>query len=406
MSRLTIRARLTLIYGAMFVIAGVVLLGLTYLLVDARLPGAIQIFRPGLNGQFRDAFTVPVEVGGDRMTLGDLPARYRQNTLNELLTQGGIALALVASVALAFGWLVATRTLQPLYRITDTARRIAAAPAADRSLHERIGRAGPRDLQELAGTFDAMLERLDHAFDGQRRFVANASHELRTPLTLNRSLLEVALRRPDASADLRQLGAVLLDINEQHERLIGGLLLLARSEQEVSGTSYVDLADVIEHVLDQAGTEAAAADVTVSAELAEAPVRGDPVLLEHLVRNLVENAIRHNRPGGRAWVSARVRPDGQAEFTVSNTGPTVPRYEIASLFEPFRRLPRPAGGPASGRGSPGPDAPGPGPAGVGLGLSIVRSIARAHGGDARVSSRDGGGLVVTITVPADGEPAP
>jgi signal transduction histidine kinase len=229
-----------------------------------------------------------------------------------------------------------------------------------------------------------MLERLDHAFDGQRRFVANASHELRTPLTLNRSLIEVALRRPDASPDLRQLGSVLLDINEQHERLIGGLLLLARSEQEVSGTSYVDLADVAEHVLDQAGPEAEAADVTVSADLAEAPVRGDAVLLEHLVRNLVENAIRHNQPGGRAQVAARVRADGLAEFTVTNTGPAVPKYEIASLFEPFRRL------RSAGRG---------GPVGVGLGLSIVRSIARAHGGEASARSRDGGGLVVTITIP-------
>ncbi len=159
-------------------------------------------------------------------------AHVRAAATKALLTQGSIALVVVGGLAAGFGWLVAGRVLAPLHRVTDTARRIAAAPAAGRGLHERIALRGPDDeVKNLADAFDTMVERLDHSFDGQRRFVANASHELRTPLTLGRALVEVAIHRKTASDDVKQLGETLLEINSRHEQLITGLLLLADSRR-------------------------------------------------------------------------------------------------------------------------------------------------------------------------------
>jgi signal transduction histidine kinase len=297
-----------------------------------------------------------------------------------------VALILVSAVAVALGWLIAGRMLRPLHRITATARRIADAPPDGTGLRERIALTGPQDeVRELADTFDHMLERLDHAFDGQRRFIANASHELHTPLTLNRTLLEVALTPENAPPEVRQLGTTLLAINERHGRLIDGLLMLARSERDLSERAYVDLADIVEHV---AGSGAASSTVKVVTEPGEASVIGDPVLLEHLVRNLVENGVRHNRAED-GWVRVRtgLAPDGQAQLTVSNSGPVVPHYEVPMLFEPFRRF--------QTERLPSP--------GAGLGLSIVRSVARAHSGTVQAQARDEGGLTVTVTLPAADE---
>jgi signal transduction histidine kinase len=394
-SRLTIRARLTLVYGGLFLLAGIVLLGVTYALMSQRLPDGDHTVRsdpsastrsvpsPGLapNGQVRSTSAADdplVRVASDA----------QQDTLDTLLTQGGIALALVGAAAIALGWLIAGRVLQPLHRITETARRIASSPAADRGLHDRIALNGPRDeIKELADTFDVMLEHLDHSFDGQRRFIANASHELRTPLTLNRALLEVAVRRGPATPEVRQLGETLLEINARHERLIDGLLMLARSDSEVGERSFVDLADIVEHVaaLVPPGT------VTVHTEPNEAPTTGNPVLLERLVQNLVENGVRHNNTeDGWVRVASGMRPDGRVIVEVSNTGPVVPRYEIPSLFEPFHRL-----------GTERHHSP---PLGAGLGLSIVQAVARAHDGDVRAEPRAGGGLTVTVTLPGSADP--
>jgi signal transduction histidine kinase len=382
--RLTLRNRLTIVYGGLFLCAGLALLAVTYLLVDAQIIGPFTFDAPPA-GELR-------VIGGG--TAGGDPAasqylvsqadQLRQDTLSSLLTQGAIALVIVGGLAVLLGWLVAGRLLAPLHRITETARRIGAAPDADRGLHERIALRGPADeVKELADTFDGMLSRLDHAFDGQRRFVANAAHELRMPLTLNRSLVEVAMNRPTASADMRQLGEVLLDINARHERLINGLLLLARTEHGITHRSYVDLVDVVEHVTDETAGQADAAGVAVAVEPAEAPVLGDALLLEQLVRNLLDNAVRHNLPGG-GWVRITTSMDTHARVTVSNTGPAVPRYDIPALFEPFRR----AGGERVGMNGS-----------TGLGLSIVRAIAHAHGGHVTAEPRDGGGLTVTVSLP-------
>ena len=383
--RLTIRARFTLVCGGLLLASGIAVLGVTYFLIAQQGPST----------NYSGATPTPTAAGSTAQPPGSnsqpppvldhqTADEAQRNVLKGLLTQGGLALAVVTAAASVSGWLLAGRLLQPLHQITDTARRIADAPAADRGLHERIALQGPADeIRQLADTFDVMLERLDHSFEGQRRFIANASHELRTPLTINRTLLEVATDAEDASVEIRQLGMTLLSINARHEQLINGLLLLARSENELTEVSYVDLSDIVDHVVAQVRSDA----VSVRTEAAEAPASGNPILLERLVQNLVENAVRYNvADDGWVRVTSGTRPDGGATLVVSNTGPSVPSYEIPGLFEPFRRL--------------GIDRVSTASAGAGLGLSIVRAVARAHGGEVRAESRDGGGLVVTVDLPA------
>lgn len=396
MKRLTLRARLTLIYGGLFFAAGVLLLGATYVLFQQQLAHRTQT----VIGKTPAGGAVPrldpeavVDVNGDLLSGAEAEQWLitQQSTLRDaaatsLLTQGGIALGAVGGAAAGFGWLVAGRVLSPLHRVTDAARRIASAPSTEPGLHERIALRGPDDeVKNLADAFDTMVERLDRSFDGQRRFVASASHELRTPLTVGRSLIELAMHRRSASADVRRLGEDLLEINSRHERLITGLLLLTKSENEITEKFPVDLADLVTHVVTQTAPEAERAGITVVEDAADALTLGDGLLLERLVHNLVENGIRHNTgPGGMVEVVSRtVAEDGVVEVAVVNTGPVVPRHEVQDVFEPFRRLgaDRIAGG-------------------AGLGLSIVRAVATAHGGEATARPRAGGGLVVTVRLPA------
>ncbi|MGH3243459.1 MAG: sensor histidine kinase [Spirillospora sp.] len=388
--RPTIRMRLTLLYTGLFLGTGVLLLGLTYFLVKNNLenqsaPKANRVFGEGLTTMESEPDLPPN--GPPRMAdkkvegaLVKVQDDYQRRTLSALLTQGAFALGLVGAAGLGFGWLLADRALRPVHTITETAGRVARS----HDLTERIGYEGPRDdVKELADTFDTMLGRLARAFDGQRRFVANASHELRTPLAINRTLIDVAVRRPDATGDVKRLGESLLVVNGRHERLIDGLLTLAGTESVAVDAGPLDLADVAGHVLDQAAPEARAHGVTSRRALAPAVTSGDPVLVERLVQNLVENAVRHNRDGGELSVTTRTR-DGWAEVAVSNTGPAVPAYEVETIFEPFRRLGNDR--LRSDRGS-------------GLGLSIVRATATAHCGSVAAVPRRGGGLDVTVRLP-------
>lgn len=389
----TIRGRLTALYGGLFFLAGAVFLALTYLLVWQILNRSApqQPETDGLRQALSRIGTLPFGEGGRQVPVEELftairaaQDQQRQDVLSSLLTQGGVALVGVGLVAAALGWLLARRALQPVHKITETAKRIASSDAS-RGLHERITHTGPRDeVTELAQTFNAMLERLDNSFDGQTRFIANASHEMRTPLAVKRALIEITVTRPGTSEDAKQLGESLLEINARHERLIDGLLTLADSENEVTDLSPVDLADIADHVLQQLSAHAKAVDVGIRpGELTAAPVVGDPVLLERLTQNLVENAIRHNHASG--WLSVSTSSSsGQSRVTVSNTGPIVRPYEIEVLFQPFRRLDRERLA---------------GERGFGLGMSIARAISRAHNGDVTAVPRPEGGLDVTVTLP-------
>jgi signal transduction histidine kinase len=384
MRRATIRVRLTGLYGALLLLAGAALLGVTYLLVQEILDAGLPQYASEIE-RLSEQFKAQGRPGGQWAAAFNAEReRFLSATLDALLVRGGVALAAVALVAGAAAWLLAGRALRPLQRITETARRIATAGRAGGGLHERIGLAGPRDeVKELADTFDAMLERLDRSFDSQRRFVANASHEIRTPLALNRALVELAVTRPDAPEEIRRLGESLLVVNERHERLIDGLLTLADSERPVTERSPVDLAEVAEHVL-QLMAAAAEAKVAVRSTIGAALTSGDPVLLERLTQNLVENAIRHNLPAD-GWLSVETSTaDGGALLVVCNSGPAVPRYEIETLFLPFRRL----HGERIGRDRS-----------FGLGLSIVRAVATAHGGNVAAEPQPDGGLTVQVTLP-------
>ncbi|MFB7514521.1 sensor histidine kinase [Streptomyces sp. NPDC056144] len=384
--RPTIRIRLTLLYGGMFLIAGILLLSIIYLFTAqtlgesaAHLPfkiveGKVQpttswceLPVQGTGEQFNDAVSVCLRYQSDQ-------------ALEDLLRRSLFALLGLSIIAFAFGYAMAGRVLSPLGRITRTARQVAGSDLA-----RRIELDGPDDeLKELADTFDEMLDRLERAFTAQQRFVANASHELRTPLAINRTLLEVHLSDPGAPVELQQLGKTLLATNERSEQLVEGLLLLARSDNQIVERKPVDLAEVASRAIDQTHGEAVAKGVEIRGERAPAVVKGNGVLLERIALNLLQNAVRYNVPeDGWVSVSTEVR-DGQAVLLVSNTGPVVPAYEIDNLFEPFRRLRQERTGSDKG---------------VGLGLSIARSVARAHGGRIIAEPREGGGLVMRVTLP-------
>ncbi|MFD5087299.1 sensor histidine kinase [Kitasatospora sp. NPDC058201] len=376
--RPTIRIRLTLLYGGMFLMAGVVLLMLMYFFLRQALHDVAPppfIFEKGTT------------VNGVVMT----PEQFNQflvkrheaassAALNTLLRKSLTVLVCLAVIAFAAGYAMAGRVLRPLGRITRTAREVASS-----DLHRRIELDGPDDeLKELADTFDDMLDRLDHSFDSQRRFVANASHELRTPLAINRTLLEVQLSDPDASNDLQQLGKTLLATNERSEQLVEGLLLLARSDNELTDRRPVEFSEVATRALEQTRAEAGNREVELRATLHPATVAGNGVLLERIALNLLQNAVRYNSAGG--WVEITTAPvPGGGELVVSNTGPVVPGYELEHIFEPFRRV-KGADRTRSDKG-------------VGLGLSIVRSVVRAHHGTIEATPRSGGGLTMRVRIP-------
>jgi signal transduction histidine kinase len=403
--RPSVRLRFTLLYGGLFLAAGAGLLALTYTIVQANfmpLPSQVAVALPP-NDVIEDptgkrvvqflpsALEEKVTTDGRQLAdaLEELQQQARVAAERRLLYGSGVALACMALVSVGLGWVVAGRVLRPLHDITATAKRLSG-----QNLHERIGLDGPEDeLKELADTFDAMLERLDAAFESQRRFVANASHELRTPLTIARTEVDVALANPKSTpAELRAMAERVRDATARSERLIESLLTLARSERELRARDPADLAEAAGDALSAARREAGPLGLSVTAHLAPAPVAGDQALLDRLVANLVENAVRHNQPGGwlevatgterGAWTGVR----GTAFVQVANGGTPIPPDQAPSLFEPFRRL---AGRTAEAGGA-------------GLGLSIVRSVAKAHGGQAHARALPYGGLEVTVCLPTSG----
>ncbi len=385
LARPTIRLRLTALYGVVFLITGAVLLTIGYLLVRHNL-AARSDFRKELR---RLGIAAPSPSPFFRRRLGFGPGspearvatavrnQLTSQTLHRLVLEYAAALGVMTVVSVVAGWLVAGRALRPLRRITGTARRVSGE-----NLGERIALSGPADeLKELADTFDGMLARLDRAFASQRHFVANASHELRTPLAIMRAEVDVALADPAANADeLRQMGAAVRETVDRCERLLEGLLTLARSEAASGHAEPVDLAALAGDCLTDLRARAEEGGVALRDDLEPAEVAGEPALLERMIANLLENAIRYNQPGGFVEVSTR-RQDGSVSLTVGNTGRRIEPEEAAVLVEPFRRLDRGAGG-------------------SGLGLSIVRTVAEAHDGRVAIDPRPEGGLTVEVVLPS------
>ncbi|TDC94529.1 HAMP domain-containing protein [Nonomuraea deserti] len=372
-ARWTVRLRLTLLYGVLFLGAGAVLLAVTYVLV-VHGPPFVKV-EPPAAPRLRDVFERPVPVV-------EPPVQRRAEYLWRFLVASVLALVLMTFAAVGLGWVVAGRVLRPLRTITATVREISA-----RDLHQRLGSQGPDDeIRDLADTFDGLLGRLEAAFEAQRAFVANASHELRTPLTFERSLLEIALADPDAGVrDLRAACERVLTSNQGQERLIEALLTLSRSQRGLDQHEDLDLAEAAQATLGSARAEAAARGVRVEAALAVARTAGDPRLVERLAANLVHNAVRHNVAGGWAHVWTGIDA-GRPTLRVRNSGPVIPADQVDALFQPFRRL-------AGDRTADGH--------GLGLGLSIVAAVAAAHHAELTARALPGGGLEVRAGFPGD-----
>jgi signal transduction histidine kinase len=379
--RRSIRARIAIACAGLFLVLGGILIGATYGLVAHIKPASGPLILPTCAPASRNRSLAHRHLCA-QLQANRRAAAIRQASTDrsEFLVYSLTGLGMATLLAGGLGWAVSGRVLRPLRAITD-----AAKSASPENLDQRLALTGPPDeLTELADTFDAMLARLDAAFASQRRFVANASHELRTPLTEMRALIDVSLAKPASSA--RQPDPVLAGVRaavDKSEELIEALLTLASSDSGLDHTQVVDLPTAVEDAIDLSAPVAAARQVRIDTTLQDAQVTGDRVLLERLVSNLIDNAVRHNVPGG--WVLASTRHHaGRVELTVANGGEPVPADQVTGLFEPFRRL--------SGRAGT--------PLGTGLGLSIVASVARAHGGEAEAHARADGGLEVRISLPA------
>ncbi|WP_433131169.1 sensor histidine kinase [Micromonospora sp. CA-240977] len=356
--RLSARSRLTAVYTGLVLAAGFLLLALTYLLL---LRGSLQLPRHH----------------------EDISGRLRGEVIFDLLTRAALALLVVTALAGLTGWLVAGRILRPIRTISGTANRLSAE-----NLSERIPVRPPADeLAALAATINGMLDRIQHGIaerdrvlNSQRLFVANAAHELRTPLTTMRTAIDVTL---DGKPDRTELVAMADDIAiavETTQRTLDGLLVLARSQAGPLRRTPVDLAQVAAAALADAADRAAYGAVTLQADLRPATASGEPVLLERMAGNLLENALRYNHASGDVTVASGTT-NGHAFLRVVNTGPLVTPEEERRLFEPFVR--------GAGNGTRG----------AGLGLSIVRAVVTAHGGEISSTARPTGGMDIAVHLP-------
>ncbi len=372
----TVRLRLTLLYSGLFLVSGVVLLGITYLLFRSA---------GGVNLIVSDGTTDGSISPGSAEVLRNLEAEARvremyagaveRNTdlLHQGLIRSVVVLAIMTAISIALGWLVAGRVLRPLRTMTATTRQIS-----ERNLDERLALPGPQDeLKDLADTIDGLLARLEAHVAEQQRFAANASHELRTPLALTQTLLDVA--RADPNRDNGELVERLSAVNTRAVDLTEALLLLSRADQRSFAREYVDLSLVAEEATETLLPLAEKHGVTIETAVETAPTIGSRALLLQLSTNLVHNAIVHNLPEqGTVWVRTGV-DSTDAMLVVENTGEQLTRQMVATLEEPFLR---------------GSERVRSDHAGVGLGLTIARSITQAHEGTLTLAPRDGGGLRV------------
>jgi signal transduction histidine kinase len=394
LSPLWLRLRLTFAYGVLSIVSGIALLVITYLLLSQSQRGDVQAvevqqppfppeppFRPEPPFVPEPSF-VPDPSSGGRPVGPLSPIRVVENSPDEvtqMLLLVGLALAIMALVSIGLGWLFAGRVLRPLRAMTETLRQITA-----RNLHERLAISGPRhEIKDLADTIDGLLARLEVALDGHKRFVANAAHELRTPLTVEHALLEEALIDPDVTVEsFRANFERLLAISRQRGQLLESLLTLSGSEHGREHHEPLELAELLAQLLARRRRDLEGSALQIDAAIEPARIRADPVLIERLAANLLDNATHHNQPDG--WVEIGTRTEGdRVVLTVTNSGPIVPPDQVERLIEPFQRLHRVADNGHQG-----------------LGLSIVNAITVAHDGQLTVTARRSGGLSVTVVFPA------
>lgn len=364
------RLRLTLLYSGMFLLLGTALIVIILVLVwNGDVIGSssqsVAVAVPSRSG-------APVQEAVTQQHSADVA---------RLLVVSWLTLAFTAAASAPLGWFAAGRMLRPLRQMTASARSISAG-----NLHDRLALTGREDeFKQLGDTFDDLLARLDASFAAQRRFVANAAHELRTPLTLERTLLQVALADPNVSAEtLRETCEELLASGRNQERLLEALLTLATSERGLEHRERLDLGALTERALARAEAEIARRQLDVRSGLNPAALRGDEPLVERLVANLLDNAISHNYEGGWIGVETSIESD-RAVLRVANSGGVMHADELERLFEPFQR--------GSGERTTADGH-------YGLGLSIARAIVRAHDGEITAAPQPGGGLVMTVRLPA------
>jgi two-component system sensor histidine kinase VanS len=386
---MTIRARLTLTYAMLLIVAGGIMLTLVYVFMrfvptyaiasTASVPVATSAMDEVLP---TGAAPPAVRVTGVASATFELTSA--SDILNTLLLVSALVLVVLAVVGSIVGWIIAGRVLRPLKAINH-----AAHLASTGALDHRVGLDGPHDeVRDLSDTFDDMLDTLERSFQAQKRFTANASHELRTPIATIQTVLDVALADPDITpAQLRTTIERVRATNQRNARTVESLLDLAEIGYRVTRRERVDLAEIVAESLDDESVLIRRRGLEVTADLQPAEVVGEPVLIRQAVRNLLQNAVRHNVDGGAVHVATGLIDRGAAQVTVSNSGPVVSVELLPSLTEPFVRGLGRIDGAGAAEGS-------------GLGLAIVQTVADTHHGSLTVTANEEGGLTVGFIVPS------
>lgn len=379
----SIRFRLTALYSLFLFGLAALVVGGIYLAVAARLDDetvsrdvevpTLQTLPDGRPVVDRERY---------RVEFRTFEQRVNERSLEVLRRYSFLALSLLFLASMVVGWVVAGRVLSPIDRITAVAREIQAT-----DLSRRIDLQGPPDeLKNLADTFDAMLSRLDGAFESQRRFIQETSHELRNPLAVIRTNLDVALGNPDASAgELRRAGEVVQRTAERMSHLVDDLLAYARHGSAIREEGRLDVGSLVTDAVEEFTNPASARSLQL--ESAPTPglwVDGDRVALRQAIANLVGNAVRLAPAGSRIRVGAG-QEDSWVWMAVEDEGPGIPPEQRDLVFQRFWK----------GAGTAGRN---------GLGLTIVRQIAESHRGHVRLVPSPQGGSTFVLWLPA--APAP